>query len=307
VIAVRAPAKLNLHLGVGESCDDGFHELATVYQALSLYDEVSVSPARRLSVTVRGEGAASVPKGAENLSGRAAQLLAEHLGRRPAVRITVDKAIPVAAGLAGGSADAAAVLLACAGLWETGLGRGELSGLAAELGSDVPFALHGGTALGSGRGELLAPVLGSGTYHWVLAIADGMLATPRVYAELDRQRDSGTADAGVGEPDAVLAALRSGEPGTLAGALGNDLQPAALRLRPELHRVLDVGAELGSLAGLVSGSGPTVALLAPSRGGAVSLAAGLAGLGVCRTVRQVDGPVSGARRVEPDATNRSVT
>jgi 4-diphosphocytidyl-2-C-methyl-D-erythritol kinase len=300
VIAARAPAKLNLHLSVGPRRADGFHELATVYQAVSLYDEVSVERARRLTVSARGEGSGSLPRGADNLAGRAAEALAAHLGRRPAVRITIDKTIPVAAGLAGGSADAAATLLACDALWNAGLDRDELAAIAAELGSDVPFALHGAMALGTGRGERLAPVLGRGSYHWVLAFAHGTLATPGVYAELDRQRAaSRTAGSDrpstASTPDPVLAAVATGDAPALGRALANDLQPAALALRPELRRVLDSGAELGALGGLVSGSGPTVALLSRNRKDAIALAAGLAGLAVCRTVRQVDAPAPGAR------------
>ncbi len=303
MISVRVPAKLNLHLGVGPRREDGYHELATVYQAVAAYDEVRVERSRRLSVAVHGEGADALPAGEENLAGRAARALAEHLGRRPGVRIELDKSIPVAAGLAGGSADAAGALLACASLWDADIDGDELAEIAAELGSDVPFALHGGMALGTGRGERLAPVLGRGRYHWVLALADGGLATPSVYDELDRRRAAGEAPARASSPDPVLVALRSGDPAALGAALANDLQSAALALRPGLRRVLDAGDELGAVGGIVSGSGPTVALLARSREAAVSLAAGLAGLDVCRTVRQVDGPVPGARVAETVAVS----
>jgi 4-diphosphocytidyl-2-C-methyl-D-erythritol kinase len=212
----------------------------------------------------------------------------------PDVEVLVHKGIPVAGGCAGGSADAAATLVACDALWGLGLGRDELAEIGAELGSDVPFSLHGGTALGTGRGERLTPVLGAGQYAWVLALADVGLSTPDVYRELDRQRESGPV-AVASDPSEVLAALRLGTPEALGRALSNDLQPAAMAMKPALRKVLDSGDELGALGGVVSGSGPTVAFLARDDGHATALAAALSGHGVCRTVRVADGPVPGAR------------
>ena len=212
------------------------------------------------------------------------------------VRLTGEKTIPAAAGLAGGSADAAATLVALDELWGTRAGREDLDALAAQLGSDVPFSLHGGVALGSGRGELLSPVLARQSRHWVLGIAGEGLSTPAVYAELDRLRAEGRAPAGdAGSPEPVLAALRSGSTAELAGALRNDLQAAALSLRPDLRRALRAATDAGAAAALVSGSGPTVAALAEDEDDAVRLAAELAGAGVFRTVRAVSGPVPGAR------------
>lgn len=299
-VTVRVPAKVNLHLAVGPVRTDGFHDLVTVFQALSLYDDVLVEEADRLAVVVSGEGAADVPTGDDNLAAQAVRALGAFTGREPAVRITIRKGIPVAGGMAGGSADAAAALLAADALWGTGLDRTELAALAAGLGSDVPFALHGGTALGTGRGEQLSPVLVRGDYHWVLAVADAGLSTPGVYAELDRQR-AGDGPVPAGDPDGVLSALRAGDAVALGKALANDLQPAALRLRPQLRRVLDTGRELGAVGGVVSGSGPTVALLARTSSDAVALAAELAGAGVCRGVRHAHGPVPGARVVPEGA------
>lgn len=295
-VTVRVPAKVNLHLSVGPVRKDGFHELVTVYQAVSLYDEVVVAAAPALSVQVVGEGATDVPDDADNLAVRAVRAVAALLGRKPDVRITVRKGIPVAGGMAGGSADAAAALVGADALWGGELDRVTLEGLAAGLGSDVAFLLHGGSALGTGRGEVISPVLGTGDYHWVLAVADGGLSTPAVYAELDRLRDA-VAPAPAGEPDGVLSALRAGDTVALGRALANDLQPAALRLRPALARVLDAGRELGAVGCVVSGSGPTVALLARSASESVRIASSLAGLGVCRTVRRAHGPVAGARVV----------
>jgi 4-diphosphocytidyl-2-C-methyl-D-erythritol kinase len=303
---VRVPGKVNLYLAVGDRRDDGYHELTTVFHAVSLLDEITVRTADVLSLEMSGEGVESLPTDERNLAWRAAELMAERVGRAPDVAISIKKAIPVAGGMAGGSADAAAVLVAMNALWELGVPRRDLHALAAQLGSDVPFALHGGTALGTGRGEELATVLARNTFHWVLAFADGGLSTPAVFTEIDRLRE--TAGAGRDEPprledpEPVLAALASGDPTVLAPLLGNDLQPAALSLDPGLRRTLRAGTEAGALAGIVSGSGPTCAFLCASAASAVDAGAQLAGAGVCRTVRVASGPVQGARVVPAPST-----
>jgi 4-diphosphocytidyl-2-C-methyl-D-erythritol kinase len=255
----------------------------------------------RVTVVVRGEGADEVPADGTNLAALAAVALARRVGIDEPVHLEINKRIPVAAGMAGGSADAAGALVACDALWGTGLDRAELAEIAAEIGSDVPFGLVGGTALGTGRGERLSPVLARGRYHWVFALADGGLSAGSVYQEhdrlaVDRLRPDGP------PADAVLAALRSGDPVDLGGALVNDLQAAALRLMPGLRRALAAGRELGALGAIVSGSGPTCAFLARDAAHSVDLAASLAGMGVCRTVRRADGPVGGARLVDSPAT-----
>jgi 4-diphosphocytidyl-2-C-methyl-D-erythritol kinase len=265
---------------------------------VSLYDEVTVAPADALRIVVHGEGAGEVPLDGSNLAARAVAAVAAVTGRAPHAAVTIRKGIPVAGGLAGGSADGAAALVAVNELWGTGLDAVTLEGLAAGLGSDVAFCVRGGTALGTGRGEVISPVLATGEHHWVLAVAREGLSTPRVYAEVDRLRAAGEA-VPIGPPDGVLAALRAGDVVALGRSLANDLQPAALRLRPELARVLDAGRELGAVGGLVSGSGPTVALLARTAGESVRIASALAGLGVCRTVRRASGPVAGARVLTP--------
>jgi 4-diphosphocytidyl-2-C-methyl-D-erythritol kinase len=285
-------------LTVGALRADGYHALTTVYQAVSLTDRVTATAGAVRLVAVRGLDAGAVPTGRDNLAARASRALARRAGLLPEVRLSIDKAIPMAAGLAGGSADAAAALVACDALWGTGLDRGELAALAEGLGSDVPFALLGGTALGLGRGEQVTPVLSAGRYHWVLALAERGLATAQVYAEHDRWQAGRVAVEGPG-PEDVLAALRAGDPAALGSALHNDLEPAALRLRPGLRRVLDTGRDLGAVGAVVSGSGPTCAFLARSEPEAVALAASLAGMGVCRSVRRVSGPVPGTRLVEP--------
>ena len=299
-VTVRVPGKVNLFLGVGDLRDDGYHELTTVFHAVSLFDEITVRNADLLTLELSGEGVESLPNDHRNLAWRAAELLAEHVGRGPDVAISVEKSIPVAGGMAGGSADAAAVLVAVNALWELGVPRRDLHALAAELGSDVPFALHGGTALGTGRGEQLATVLARNTFHWVLAFAKGGLSTPKVFAEMDRLRaDSsrGQSPSRLDEPEPLLAALASGDAAQLAPLLGNDLQPAALSLDPGLRRTLRAGQDAGALAGIVSGSGPTCAFLCSSASSAIDVGVELAGAGVCRTVRAASGPVHGARIV----------
>ena len=304
-VVARAPAKINVHLAVGPLRPDGFHELRTVYLAVSLYDTVAAAPGSGLSLRVTGEGTSAatggdvVPLDRRNLVWRAAELLAEHAGVPADASLTIAKSIPAAAGLAGGSADAAAALVALDALWATRASRADLTELAARLGSDVPFSLAGGVALGSGRGERLSPVLARTPSHWVLGIAGEGLSTPAVYAELDRLRAAGTVPDGTELPpnEPVLAALRSGSTAALAAGLANDLQAPALALRPALRRALAAATDAGAAAVLVSGSGPTVAALAADGAAAVRLAATLAGAGVFRTVRAVSGPVPGARLV----------
>ena len=295
-VTVRVPGKVNLYLAVGDRRDDGYHELTTVFHAVSLFDEITVRTADVMSLDVVGEGAGELPVDERNLAWQAAELFADHVGRAPDVAITIEKAIPVAGGMAGGSADAAAVLVAVNALWEQGVPRRDLHALAAELGSDVPFALHGGTALGTGRGEELATVLARNTFHWVLAFGHGGLSTAKVFAEIDELRAVGDPPR-LAEVEPVLGALATGDPAVLAPLLGNELQAAALSLDPELRRTLRAGTVAGALAGIVSGSGPTCAFLCPSAAAAVQVGSELAGAGVCRTVRVASGPVHGARVV----------
>lgn len=294
-VRVRVPAKVNLHLGVGALRPDGYHELVTVFQAVDLVDEVTASPAIGLQVQVSGERADGVPLGPDNLAWRAASLLAAHVQVPPDALLDIVKAIPVAGGMAGGSADAAGALLACATLWQTGCTRPELTDLAALIGSDVAFPLVGGTALATGRGELLTSVLADGTLDWVFALADFGISAGDAYRELDRLRAEGRAPEPVGPPEALLDALRAADVHRVAACLVNDLQPAALSLAPELERTLAVGVERGALAGIVSGSGPTCAFLCADAAAAEALGDALTAAGVCRAVRVASGPVHGAR------------
>ncbi|MYS36100.1 4-diphosphocytidyl-2-C-methyl-D-erythritol kinase [Streptomyces sp. KhCrAH-43] len=292
-VTVRVPAKVNVQLAVGAARPDGFHDLANVFLAVGLYDEVTVTPADSLRITCSGPDAAQVPLDASNLAARAASALAARHGIAPDVHIHIDKDIPVAGGMAGGSADGAGALLACDALWGTRTPREDLLALCAELGSDVPFSLVGGAALGTGRGERLTPVEVGGTFHWVFAVADGGLSTPAVYREFDRLTE-GTRMPEPVASDTLLDALRSGDAKALAAALSNDLQAPALSLRPSLSATLAAGTEAGALAALVSGSGPTTAFLTEDEATAREVAAALTASGTCRTARPAASPAPGA-------------
>ncbi|UUU41645.1 4-(cytidine 5'-diphospho)-2-C-methyl-D-erythritol kinase [Streptomyces sp. NBC_00162] len=291
-VTVRVPAKVNVQLAVGAARPDGFHDLANVFLAVSLFDEVTATVAGELTVTCAGPDADQVPLDRTNLAARAAEILAARAGIAPAVHLHIAKNIPVAGGMAGGSADGAAALLACDTLWGLGTPRAELLDICAELGSDVPFSLVGGAALGTGRGELLTPV-DAGAFHWVFAVADGGLSTPAVFREFDRL----TAGTRIPEPQAspaLLAALASGDPDALAATLANGLQEAALSLRPQLAATLDAGTGAGALAALVSGSGPTTAFLVRDAEAAAKVAAALDASGTCRATRVAASPAPGA-------------
>ncbi|MCU7726776.1 4-(cytidine 5'-diphospho)-2-C-methyl-D-erythritol kinase [Actinoplanes sp. KI2] len=295
-VRVRVPAKINLHLGVGPLRPDGFHELNTVYHAISLFDELTARPGDTLALTMEGEGAGSLALDESNLIIRAARALAARTRVPAHARLHLRKSIPLAAGLAGGSADAAAALIACDLLWGTGMSRDELAEVGATLGSDVPFLLHGGTALGTGHGEAVSPILARPTtWHWVVALADGGLSTPEVYAKLDGLRESPFPPKALAGADDLMAALRQRDPAVLGAALGNDLQPAAIALRPELTAVLEAGRAAGAVAGLVSGSGPTCVFLASDAAHAERLAADINAAGVCREALAARGPMPGAR------------
>ncbi|MGV9313365.1 4-(cytidine 5'-diphospho)-2-C-methyl-D-erythritol kinase [Streptomyces sp. NPDC003691] len=292
-VTVRVPAKVNVRLAVGAARPDGFHDLANVFLAVSLFDEVTAHPADTLTVTCEGPGADQVPLDHSNLAARAALLLAARHGIEPAVHLHIAKDIPVAGGMAGGSADGAAALLACDTLWGLDSTRAELLDICAELGSDVPFSLVGGAALGTGRGEKLTPLDTGGTFHWVFALAEGGLSTPAVYGEFDRLTEGTDVPVPEATPE-LLAALRSGDAPALAAALANDLQPAALSLRPDLRGTLDTGLAAGALAAIVSGSGPTTAFLVKDADTAASVAAALRASGTCRTARAASSPAPGA-------------
>ena len=289
-VRVRVPAKVNLHLGVGGVRADRFHELITLFHAVDLVDVISARPADGLSVSTRGSDADAVPDGPGNLAWQAVTALARHAGRDPHVALTIDKAIPVAGGMAGGSADAAAALLACATLW--GVPPAELPPLAGALGSDVAFGLLGGTAVGTGRGEILAPVPAPRELHWAFAVAGFGIASAAAYRELDRLREAGAAPPPGEAPDVLVDALARGDLSMIAATLHNDLQPACLALAPALQATLDAGERAGAVAALVSGSGPTCAFLAVDATHARAIAEQLRPH--CRAAVVARGPVPGA-------------
>lgn len=300
-VRVRAPGKVNLSLRVGARRADGYHPLSTVFQAVSVYEEVVAVPHDGMLVTVSGLQAAAVPADDSNLAVRAARLLAERAGVDDDVHLHLVKGVPVAGGMAGGSADAAAALLACDALWSTGLSREELVGLAAKLGSDVPFLLAGHTAVGAGRGDLLTPALTRGEFHWAFAVRDQGLSTAEVYAMFDElHRDDPPPAPSDADDVPLMQALLAGDAVALGQALHNDLQPAALELAPDLVEPLQVAHDAGALGVVVSGSGPTVAALARNRQHALVVAAAFTAAGVADRVLTAVGPVPGARVVSGD-------
>ncbi|WP_169581184.1 4-(cytidine 5'-diphospho)-2-C-methyl-D-erythritol kinase [Microbacterium thalassium] len=295
-VHVRAPGKLNLFFEVGGVQDDGYHDVASAYQAVSLYENVWATHSDDFTVTVSGTvDVAGVPADDRNLAVRAARMVAQRIGHRDGVHLDIVKNVPVAGGMGGGSADAAAALIACDALWGADLGTSELHKLAARLGADVPFALMGGTAIGVGRGDQLSPALAKGRFDWVVVPAGVGLSTPEVYAHLDALRsENHLTTAHVPEVDpSVLHALRAGDPVALATHTRNDLQAAALSLRPALRDALELGERSGALAGMVSGSGPTLAFLAEDPESALELQVTLSAAGF--EALHVHGPVAGAR------------
>jgi 4-diphosphocytidyl-2-C-methyl-D-erythritol kinase len=301
VVHARAPGKINVFLKVGTVLDDGYHEVATAYQALSLSEDVRAYPADDFSVEFSGSiDTSGLAVDGSNLAIKAARMLARKAGFRGGVRLAIEKNVPIAGGMGGGSADAAATLLACDALWGTEASRDDLLSIAANLGADVPFAFTGGTAIGTGRGDRLSPALAKGQFHWVLALAEFGMSTPAVYSELDRHRERHAQDIFPAQlqptVDAnVLQALRAGDPAMLAESLHNDLQAPALHLAPGLARVLELGEANGALAGILSGSGPTVAFLVRDADSALDLQVALSASRL--HVVRATGPVHGARIV----------
>ncbi|SDS22284.1 4-diphosphocytidyl-2-C-methyl-D-erythritol kinase [Paraoerskovia marina] len=298
-VHVRAPGKVNLSLRVAALQDDGYHPLVTTFQAVSLFEDVEVGdtePGAGISISVTGPHADVVPTDSSNLAWQAAELVAAAAGVDPDVHIEITKGVPVGGGMAGGSADGAATLVACNALWSAGLSQTDLSDLAARLGSDVPFGLVGNTAVGTGRGHLLTPAMSRADLHWVFAVRDEGLSTGAVYRAYD-EHVGGPAHVSPDDDAALLAALRSGDAAAVGAALHNDLQAASLTLAPHLRRTLDLATEAGALGALISGSGPTVAALAGDLRHAHAIAAAWNAAGVADQVHLATGPVHGARIV----------
>jgi 4-diphosphocytidyl-2-C-methyl-D-erythritol kinase len=296
-VTVRVPAKVNLQLSVGPREANGYHNLVSVFQAVSIFDDVTLTKSHAgsgVTISVTGEQTHGVPEDHSNLAVKAAHLIAEKFEIDVDVHIEVKKSIPVAGGMAGGSADAAATLVAMDALYKLEATREELLELGSQLGSDVPFMIAGGTAVGTGRGDQITAALSRGTYHWVFALSTVGLSTPAVYSECDRMR----AELEVAEPkvsDSLMQALLSGNPELVGKSLSNDLQNPACSLRPALSLVLEVGRDYGALGAIVSGSGPTVAFLVADEEAGLDLAVALTASGVVGSVARATGPVHGAR------------
>ena len=274
-VIARAPGKINLVLRVGPRRADGYHDLLTCFQAVNIWETVTLSPAEEFSVEVSGDvNLGEIPLNGDNLAMKAVAAVGLATGRTDAVAILIDKKVPVGGGMGGGSADAAATLIAINELWQTGLSQVELLDIAAELGSDVPFLLEGGTALGRGRGEILAPIK-SLVFNWVIVPSMEHLATPGVYGRLDELRADVDVVLPESLPDAFLDAVYRGDPEALAPHLINDMAQASLELEPALATTLEKGLTHGALAVMVSGSGPTCAMLASDDAHAQAIQASL--------------------------------
>jgi len=299
-VTARVPAKVNLQLSVGPLGSDGFHEVTTVFQAISLFDDVTVATTSEndgIKISITGQTSTGVPVDNSNLAIKAAQLMIANYDLPKDLSIKLKKEIPVAGGMAGGSADAAGVIVGLDSLFELGLSRDEMESVGSKIGSDVPFSICGGVAIGTGRGDQITPALAKGNYNWVLALSGQGLSTPAVYQECDRLRE-GLSIAPPVVSEQLMQALRAGDAKALGKALTNELQPAACSLRPALRLVLDVGTEYGALGGIVSGSGPTVAFLVSDDEHAMDLTVALSSSGVVSSVVRASGPTNGARIIE---------
>ena len=296
-VTVRVPAKVNVYLGVGPREFSGFHELATVFQSVSVYDEITVRPADEFTITVEGPYAAHIPTDASNLVWKAAHLVAQACGQDALVNVHIDKNIPIAAGMAGGSADAAATLIACDAYWNAEISRDQLDAMAQTLGSDVPFMLHGGCSLGTGRGDVLSPVMTRGHFNWVFATFEQGLSAAQIYDRIDGLRGPDFEEYPA-VPHEVLFALAQGDAQALGRALHNDLATAAVTIRPRLQDVINFGREFGALGALVSGSGPTCAFLVADESAAINLVVALTSSGLVDHAFKAHGPVHGPRVVQ---------
>lgn len=270
-LVLNAFAKVNLCLAVLGRRPDGYHEVQTVLHQVDLADRLTISAADEISLEVTG---IPVPQGPENLAWRAARLLRDRYGTGHGARILVEKNIPPGAGLGGGSADAAAVLLGLNELWGLGRSREELAAVAAGLGSDVPFFLFGGTALATGRGERIEPLPRSPSLLIVLANPGFSVPTAEIYAALEDDDFRHPPDVA-----GMLQAVDDGSPHRIAASLANSLEGPCFRLHPSLAEVKTTLLAAGALGALLSGSGSTVFAIAETPARAQLLAARLRGRG----------------------------
>ena len=261
-VIVETPAKINLSLRVGDLRDDGYHELSTVFLAVGLTDTITVTDQTgEITLSLERGDAEMLGPVESNLAVRAARLLRDtHGDPSLGAHINIEKRIPVAGGMAGGSADAAGALLACSELWGLKLERSQLMELGARLGADVPFALLGGVALGRGRGDELAPLLHRGSHTWVIAHQSNGISTPEAFRRLDLARAEGRSPSVDSEGD-VIRALLTGDSAQLAAALSNDFQEVIRQSRPEINQLLELAGKTEALGVILSGSGPSVAYL----------------------------------------------
>lgn len=320
-VTASAHGKVNLHLGVGPAREDGYHELDTIFQAVSLKEEVTVALREAQGAqdtadptpctwSVSGFDSHLVPQDPSNLAWKAVAAIQDlardaHVAWADAgVHIHIDKGIPVAGGMAGGSADAAAALIAATELYfpdprsPRRPDSAQLSEIAAYLGADVPFCLLGGTARGTGKGENLMPVITQGTYHWAIATDKRGLSTPQVFKQLDQQRaaapEASPKGARAGSPEALITALRAGNPAEVGKLLVNDLQAPAISLLPSLRETLKAAEEAGAIAAIVSGSGPTIAMLCASADDAVEVATAVSVAGKASSTMTTSSPAAAA-------------
>jgi 4-diphosphocytidyl-2-C-methyl-D-erythritol kinase len=273
-VVASSPAKVNIYFAVGSFLKDGFHKVASCYQALSLREKVLVESSVHFSIDFAGDyklqSEASVPKDKSNLVYKAGDELIALGAKSGAEKVSflINKSVPIAGGMAGGSADAAASLVALNELNQSGL-EDRFQEAASKLGADVPFSLIGGTAIGLGRGQVLSKIKVETVLHWVMSPSSFGLSTPQVYRKLDVMRINEGVDVAHLEepavPEDLIVALQSGDVKSIANLMHNDLEVAAIAIRPELANILDAGRKAGSLRSMVSGSGPTIAHLAKDR------------------------------------------
>ena len=286
-LSVSCPAKVNLFLEIHGRRPDGYHEIETVMQAVTVYDTIALQPRADGAIVLRCSDP-TVPAGPDNLAHRAADLLRREVGLPAGVSIALDKQIPSGAGLGGGSSDAAGVLAGLNELFELGLDKPRLGGLAARLGSDVAFFGYGGTALCTGRGERVTPIPADLEAHYVICCPPRPLSTAQVYENLSRLGlTSAERSASV-----IMDFLARGDFGSACQSLFNRLDEVAVSLSPEVREVKELLTRRASTAALVSGSGSAVYVLLDSGARAAEVAGCMSRVGVGRVFVARPEPIS---------------